>query len=207
MERITQEADFGLEDWEETLFFVKSDPNGAYNILDIAKYQGESEFDEILKNVALRLAAYEDTGLEPETVSKIRDIVLDISGNLDRLRELAQADGDGRCVVLPCKVGDTVYVVGTCKEIKSFFDDEYLWPEESNCPFEDSCDAEECEENHIRIFETLVTDFWIGEQNENHPEVFLESISEGKMVSDFGKTVFRDKEEAEAALERMKSNG
>ena len=101
MERLTHEADFGLEDWEETLFFVKSDPNGAYNILDIAKYQGESEFDEILKNVALRLAAYEDTGLEPETISKIRDIVLDISGNLDRLRELAQADREGRCVVLP----------------------------------------------------------------------------------------------------------
>lgn len=101
MERLTHEADFGLEDWEETLFFVKSDPNGAYNILDIAKYQGEPEFDEILKNVALRLAAYENTDLEPETISKIRDIVLDISGNLDRLRELAQADRDGRCVVLP----------------------------------------------------------------------------------------------------------
>lgn len=54
MERLTHEADFGLEDWEETLFFVKSDPNGAYNILDVAKYQGEPEFDEILKNVALR---------------------------------------------------------------------------------------------------------------------------------------------------------
>ena len=26
-----------------------------------------------------------------------------------RLRELAEADKDGRCVVLPCKVGDTVY--------------------------------------------------------------------------------------------------
>ena len=110
MERLTHEADFGLEDWEETLFFVKSDPNGAYNILDIAKYQGEPEFDEILKNVALRLAAYENTDLEPETISKIRDIVLDISGNLDRLRELAQADRDGRCVVLPCIVGDDVWI-------------------------------------------------------------------------------------------------
>lgn len=28
---------------------------------------------------------------------------------LDRLRELAQADREGRCVVLPCKVGDVVY--------------------------------------------------------------------------------------------------
>ena len=109
MERLTHEADFGFEDWEETLFFVKSDPNGAYNILDIAKHQGEPEFDEILKNVALRLAAYENADLEPETISKIRDIVLDISGNLDRLRELAQADRDGRCVVVPVKLGQPVY--------------------------------------------------------------------------------------------------
>ena len=58
-----------------------------------------------------RLAAYEETGLEPETVSKIRDvvgIVLDTAVGLDRLRELARADRDGRCVVLPNKAGDTV---------------------------------------------------------------------------------------------------
>ena len=29
---------------------------------------------------------------------------------LDRLRELAQADREGRCVVLPCKVEDDVYI-------------------------------------------------------------------------------------------------
>ena len=85
MERLTHKADFGLEDWEETLFFVKSDPNGAYNILDVAKYQGEPEFDEILKNVALRLAAYED--------------ILGDDYDLDRLRELVEADRDGRCVI------------------------------------------------------------------------------------------------------------
>ena len=30
-------------------------------------------------------------------------------GDYARLRELAEADKDGRLVVLPCKVGDTVY--------------------------------------------------------------------------------------------------
>lgn len=30
---------------------------------------------------------------------------------LDRLRELAEADREGRCVVLPCKVGDVVYEI------------------------------------------------------------------------------------------------
>lgn len=32
--------------------------------------------------------------------------------NADRLRELTEADKDGRCVVLPCKVGDIIYRVG-----------------------------------------------------------------------------------------------
>lgn len=89
MERLTHEADFGLEDWEETLFFVKSDPNGAYNILDIAKYQGESEFDEILKNIVLRLSEIEN--------------ILGDTYDLDRLQELVEADRDWRCVVLPDK--------------------------------------------------------------------------------------------------------
>jgi hypothetical protein len=42
-----------------------------------------------------RLAAYED--------------IAELCGGFDRLRELAEADKDGRVVVLPCKVGDTVF--------------------------------------------------------------------------------------------------
>ena len=126
MERLTHEADFGLEDWEETLFFVKSDPNGAYNILDIAKYQGNPEFDEILKHIALRLSSIENIlGDEydldrlsllcnqrmtmREEVSQRFSLTAKIP--LDRLREMAEAERDGRCVVLPCKLGDTVYFI------------------------------------------------------------------------------------------------
>lgn len=89
MERLTREADFGLEDWEETLFFVKSDPNGAYNICDIARHEGEPEFDAILIKIALRLAEIEN--------------ILGDNYDLDRLRELVEADRDGRCVVLPAE--------------------------------------------------------------------------------------------------------
>lgn len=32
-------------------------------------------------------------------------------GGLDRLRELVQADREGRCVALPCKLGDPVYII------------------------------------------------------------------------------------------------
>lgn len=69
-------------------------------------------FDRLVE----RLAAYEDTGLEPEEVSAlVKDwsdlcTIIGECGGIDRLRELAEADKDGRLVVLPCKVGDTVWV-------------------------------------------------------------------------------------------------
>lgn len=54
-----------------------------------------------------RLAAYEDTGLTPAEVSAIVKEWSDLCtivgecGGIDRLRELAEADKDGRLVVLP----------------------------------------------------------------------------------------------------------
>ena len=41
-------------------------------------------------------------------LKKIEDILGD-EYDLDRLRELVQADREGRCVVLPCKFGNKVY--------------------------------------------------------------------------------------------------
>ena len=41
-------------------------------------------------------------------LAAIEDILGD-EYDLDRLRELARADREGRCVVLPCKVGDTIW--------------------------------------------------------------------------------------------------
>lgn len=67
----------------------------------------------------MRLAAYEDAGLTPSDVHSLRGewdammSVLNSIGSYNRLRELAEADRDGRAVVLPCKAGDTVYQVGT----------------------------------------------------------------------------------------------
>jgi hypothetical protein len=67
-----------------------------------------------------RLAAYEDTGLTPERCAEFaradaegRYIVMRDAEQegVARLRELAEADKDGRLVVLPCKVGDKLYRV------------------------------------------------------------------------------------------------
>ena len=63
-----------------------------------------------------RLAAYEDTGLTPEEIKApfTEDTMINLAAQAlgvepSRLRELAEADKDGRCVVLQCKVGDTVW--------------------------------------------------------------------------------------------------
>lgn len=58
-----------------------------------------------------RLKAYENTGLEPETIIKAKDALEYAYGNANRIIELAEADKDGRLVMLPCKVGDKLYRV------------------------------------------------------------------------------------------------
>lgn len=55
-----------------------------------------------------------------EAVNRLGEIE-DILGDdyeLDHLRELVQADRGGRCVVLPCKVGDIVWVIRTVQDGK-----------------------------------------------------------------------------------------
>jgi hypothetical protein len=69
--------------------------------------------------MADRLAAYEDTGIEPEEVTalgKLFDYALKESKTLTEqltllhhIRELAEADRDGRVLILPCKLGTKVY--------------------------------------------------------------------------------------------------
>lgn len=46
-----------------------------------------------------------------DRLAAIEDILGD-DYDLGRLKELLQADRDGRCVVLPCRVGDTLYYIG-----------------------------------------------------------------------------------------------
>lgn len=77
-----------------------------------------------------RLAAYEDTGLEPcdysamahalKQAERAREDLTEMirqigATGLDRLRVLAQADRKGRCVVLPVKPGTPVWSTAFCK--------------------------------------------------------------------------------------------
>lgn len=65
----------------------------------------------------MRLAAYEDTGITPESVEALKlsmmgkaiSEITEFDGlPIDRLRELAEADRDGRLVVLPFTSGRTL---------------------------------------------------------------------------------------------------
>ena len=81
---------------------------------------GKDIFRKMARDLYGRLKAYEDTGLEPEAVETVKlalcakhMVDLETLNNtpISRLVEIAEADKDGRVVVLPCKVGDTVYIL------------------------------------------------------------------------------------------------
>lgn len=62
------------------------------------------------------LLAYKDTGLTPEQCENAKVIIesafSDDTSKAERIRELLKADRDGRLVVLPCKVGEKLWVIG-----------------------------------------------------------------------------------------------
>ena len=81
---------------------------------------GKDIFRKMARDLYGRLKAYEDTGIEPEAVETVKlalaakhMVDLETLNNtpISRLVEIAEADKDGRVVVLPCKVGDTVYIL------------------------------------------------------------------------------------------------
>lgn len=112
-------------------------------VLMATEYEEKYTKDEWIVMLQCRLAAYEDTGLTPEEINdlaSVREISPEaeyainkhadnIIERLDkllhqtdddaRLRELAEADKDGRLVVLPCKVGDTVWITGSVRRLYS----------------------------------------------------------------------------------------
>ena len=77
-----------------------------------------------------RLGHYEDTGLEPEDLKKafnetavLKLAAQALSTTPDHLRDLLQAEQDERLVVLPCKVGDTVYQI----DAERVYESEVKW--------------------------------------------------------------------------------
>lgn len=111
MTRLTyQDEDGGIFcPWE------RNGVNGSYDIWD----------EEGLIQQINRLAAYEDTGLEPEQVMELKSFthggIHKVDDRWKHVQELLQAEQDGRLVVLPCKVGDRVWADGREAIVVWFF--------------------------------------------------------------------------------------
>lgn len=133
-----------------------------------------------------------------------------------RLCELARADREGRCVVFPAGIGDTVYHITTCKNFSQVLDGTMYGPDgelgtatglycpcelAETCPF--PCDDDgsfDCEKhkNTLSIFEDVVAGVFI----EDMQDVITFGYSGSADFEDFGKTVFLTRAEAQAALRR-----
>lgn len=135
------------------------------------------------KQVWERLKAYEDTGLGPEEVERskqeieagcVKAIARTYGIDINRLRKLAEADKDGRLVVLPCKVGDGLYEVTGRKTISVY----------------------KVRAIRVELFGLFIE--WDIEEG------FVWQSLAGINAGEIGKTVFLTREEAEKALEAMK---
>lgn len=126
------------------------------------------------------LREYLDTELTPEEIDMDHEAAETLrqlcqNCDLDRLEKLAEADRDGRVVVRPCKVGDTVYEVTSRKTISEY----------------------RVKAIRVELFCTFIEwDIVAG---------FVDKSIFGVPVDEIGKTVFLTREEAEKALEAMKN--
>lgn len=98
MERLTKTFD-GLCAGDNTVAYI-----GQYKQYDadIPIEMSTAAVREVLK----KLAAYEDTGLEPEEILNLQSGVIPAHWG-----DLFRAECDDRLVVLPRKLGDTIYIL------------------------------------------------------------------------------------------------
>lgn len=133
------------------------------------------------------LRQYLDTGMTPEAFQSFVVFFQDLIGNqkaseaLDRGRQLVKADRAGRLVVLPCKVGGTLWVTGR-----------------DNVPREMELEAPD-----IRAVCTDEGNLCMSTCNRK-PDGFC-AYRLRNDGADIGKTVFLTREEAEKELEEIRN--
>lgn len=166
-----------------------------YTYFDGGKWRLKIGDTEYSGKAVDRLAAYEDTELEPKEVLPkeyageiMKSMILlkeyQKLGPIDRLRELKQADDEGKCVVLPCKIGDTLYeiiryrnsgtveiVERTALSVEKFQDDGYIKMQ-----------------RWVPCYDTA--------------GILKQRVDSWAKIEDFGKAVFLTRKDAEAALRR-----
>lgn len=146
---------------------------------------GKKDFcDGIEDCLSCEFANWEGSVKEDE-ISLILSKIFGEDYNIDRLKELVEADREEKCVVLPCK--DWLEIVFGEQEVFYGIDDDY--------------EEEKIREITVRNEERFT---WLN----GWETVILNGTDENGLDWEFtpdeiGKTVFLTREEAEAALERI----
>ena len=133
-----------------------------------------------------RLARYEDTGFTPEEVATFpyrkefayADYMKELFPKMERAEELSAADREGRIIIPPCKLGDTVWALHT-----GFFTN-FLHVYQGRC---------------IEISQSLLN----GSAVENYVVDFFD-FKDRLYESDIGLLMFFSEAEADAALKEIR---
>lgn len=132
------------------------------------------------KQVWERLKQYEDTGLSPEKVSWMKEVVEAAFDNdtsrIERAHNLHVADKEGRVIILPCKMGDTIYAIA------QVFGGDGVYH---------------------KITEKKITGIGGNTMNKVWMVNRENSLEDRFSPSEFGRTVFLTREEAEKAMAEM----
>ena len=132
------------------------------------------------KQVWERLKQYEDTGLSPEKVSWMKEVIGAAFDNdtsrIERAHNLHVADKEGRVIILPCKMGDTIYAIA------QVFGGDGVYH---------------------KITEKKITGIGGNTMNKVWMVNRENSLEDRFSPSEFGRTVFLTREEAEKALAEM----
>lgn len=175
--------------------------------------------DTIEGVVALLHAAAVQATTMRSRLKEIEDILGD-DYDLNRLKEIVQADKDDRIIIPPVNIGDTVYVITTCENFIEVPDGTmygeggelgtatgYYCPCDlaRNCPFpleEDGSFDCKKHKNTPNIFKDLVVGIVVDEMR----DCVVFEYSGAQYFEEFGKKFFLSQKEAESAMEKMKED-
>lgn len=113
----------------------------------------------------------------------------------EKFAEWKNVEAQGNLNIFPFKVGDTVYARASCEFVATRMDRDTGATE---CPFEDDCEFEDCDNSRIKLFKTTVESIF----NNGYGWKFtLKGLYAQVPFSDIDRAVFLTKEEAEKSEE------
>ena len=201
MNRLTRRDKYGKPDTQKRLnvmFLDEAGRNTMDEILDrLASYEDLELTPEQIREIdRLYTSKCEEVAELQEKIEELKleynlksDILKRVErSNVDFIDEIMMFRGkitDGRLIEIPCKVGDTVYLISNPINVTSYENDEE----------DETLKIFDCKISSITFYKTSnqIRLYWDGE-----------FVAYYLSIEDIGRVVFLTREEAEQALQRMK---